>query len=122
MALSRYEKNGLAISLVIITLVATLFPMLVLSESRYYVEYKNTLPFTDDNLLNNRIVNDLRFGAKWKHIYFEMGESEFDGEFGLGWEGGYKFKRGNWELKGKWEGRDKGPLSHKIETEIRYYF
>jgi hypothetical protein len=31
MALTRYEKTGLAISLIIITLVATLFPMLVLS-------------------------------------------------------------------------------------------
>jgi len=32
MALSRYEKQGLIISLIIITLVATLFPMLILAD------------------------------------------------------------------------------------------
>ena len=32
MALSRYEKKGLVISLVVIALVATLFPMLILAE------------------------------------------------------------------------------------------
>ena len=35
MALSRYEKQGLTISLIIITLVATFFPMLILADEEY---------------------------------------------------------------------------------------
>jgi hypothetical protein len=48
MALSRYEKTGLTISLVVITLVATLFPMLILAaESEYnYKIKKNDWEYT----------------------------------------------------------------------------
>jgi len=41
MALSRYEKQGLTISLIIITLVATLFPMLILADEEYNYKLKN---------------------------------------------------------------------------------
>ena len=47
MALSRYEKQGLTISLIIITLVATFFPMLILADEEYnYKLKKNDWEYT----------------------------------------------------------------------------
>ena len=44
---------------------------------------------------------------------------------GNSFEMGYKFKRGNWTFKGKFEGKDKNTkdfIGSKVETEIRYTF
>ena len=47
MALSRYEKQGLTLSLIIITLVATFFPMLLLADEEYnYKLKKNDWEYT----------------------------------------------------------------------------
>ena len=38
---------------------------------------------------------------------------------------GYKFSRGNWTIKGKWEGTDshqRDTFNSKLETEIRFTF
>ena len=44
---------------------------------------------------------------------------------GSSYEAGYKFKKGKWTIKGKWEGSDSSKRDYfksKIETELRYTF
>ena len=44
---------------------------------------------------------------------------------GKSFEMGYKFKRGNWTIKGKVESKDRKNrdfIGSKVETEIRYTF
>jgi hypothetical protein len=79
-----------------------------------YIEYKNTLPLTD-----SATTHDLRLGVKGDNLYFESGMYEKDGETGVSYETGYKFRWNSLEFKGKVEGRRS---NSKIETEIRYNF
>ena len=44
---------------------------------------------------------------------------------GTSYEAGYKFSKGNWTIKGKWEGTDsnqRDTFNSKLETEIRFTF
>jgi len=94
------------------------------ADVRYYAEWKNTLKFGDLEYIPHKDVNDLRFGAKGKHAYFEAGYVNDDGKGdGYGFETGYKFKYESFEFKGKFEGRKYGNVfENKLETEYRYYF
>jgi len=80
-----------------------------------YIEYKNELKYTDSTY--KKTISHIRLGYKTKNnFYFEAGKRT-EGTSG---EIGYKIKRKNWVLKGKWEASHTDALDHKLETEIRY--
>ena len=73
-----------------------------------YLELKNTVPFKNHH--SETSTSHLRLGAM---------------SHGSSYEAGYKFKKGKWTLKGKWEGSDSSKRDYfksKIETELRYTF
>ena len=85
-----------------------------------YLEFKNVVPFRDT--YSQTSISHLRLGYKLKNnLYVEGGVMSH----GTSYEAGYKFSRGNWTIKGKWEGTDsnqRDTFNSKLETEIRFTF
>ena len=85
-----------------------------------YAGFKNEVPFK--NLKAQSDINHLRLGYKFDNsLYIEAGAMTG----GTGIEMGYKFKKGNWTIKGKFEGTDTSQRDYfksKIETEVIYKF
>ena len=85
-----------------------------------YVEFKNVVPFRDT--YSQPSISHLRLGYKLKNnLYVEGGVMSH----GTSYEAGYKFSKGNWTIKGKWEGTDsnqRDTFNSKLETEIRFTF
>jgi len=83
------------------------------SDAEPYIEYKNSTKFThiSDSM---KTTEYLRVGYKFeKNYYVEFGKDSA--------EAGYKFKKGNFTLKGKLEST-KDFSKNGLETEIRYTF
>mgnify|MGYP001167999156 CR=1 FL=1 len=103
-------------------LIIVLFSMFILTSAQAnpYIEIKNELPFVD--LTSQSSVTHYRLGYKFdNNMYVEAGPMTNGNSFEIG----YKFKRGNWTFKGKFEGKDKNTkdfIGSKVETEIRYTF
>ena len=93
-------------------------PMTILANP--YLEFKNVVPFVDT--YSQTSISHLRLGYKLKNnLYVEGGVMSH----GTSYEAGYKFSRGNWTIKGKWEGTDshqRDTFRSKLETEIRFTF
>ena len=85
-----------------------------------YLEFKNVVPFVDT--YSQTSISHLRLGYKLKNnLYVEGGVMSH----GTSYEAGYKFSKGNWTIKGKWEGTDsnqRDTFRSKLETEIRFAF
>jgi hypothetical protein len=85
-----------------------------------YVEFKNVVPFVDN--YSQTSTSHLRLGYKLKNnLYVEGGVMSH----GTSYEAGYKFSRGNWSIKGKWEGlnsNQRDTFNSKLQTEIRFTF
>jgi len=93
-------------------------PMIAIANP--YLEFKNVVPFVDT--YSQTSTSHLRLGYKLKNnLYVEGGVMSH----GTSYEAGYKFSRGNWTIKGKWEGTDsnqRDTFNSKLETEIRFTF
>ena len=93
-------------------------PMTILANP--YLEFKNVVPFVDT--YSQPSISHLRLGYKLKNnLYVEGGVMSH----GTSYEAGYKFSKGNWTIKGKWEGTDsnqRDTFNSKLETEIRFTF
>ena len=91
-----------------------------LSKANPYIEIKNSIPFIGK--YSQSTVTHARLGYKFdNNMYIEGGPMSH----GESYEAGYKFKKGNWTFKGKWEGSDSSQrekFRSKLETEIRYTF
>jgi len=85
-----------------------------------YLEFKNVVPFRDT--YSQPSISHLRLGYKLKNnLYVEGGVMSH----GTSYEAGYKFSKGSWTMKGKWEGTDsnqRNTFNSKLETEIRFTF
>tara|TARA_R110000782_G_scaffold1122_5_gene4326 strand:- start:3017 stop:3382 length:366 start_codon:yes stop_codon:yes gene_type:complete len=90
------------------------------TEASGYASYKHELPLADYKLQAD--INHLRIGYRFDNrMYIEAGAMTG----GTGIEMGYKFKKGNWIVKGKFEGTDttqRDYFKSKVETEIIYTF
>ena len=102
----------------IMTMLMMSIPMTALANP--YLEFKNVVPFRDT--YSQPSISHLRLGYKLKNnLYVEGGVMSH----GTSYEAGYKFSRGNWTIKGKWEGTDsnqRNTFNSKLETEIRFTF
>ena len=102
----------------IMTILMMSIPMTALANP--YLEFKNVVPFRDT--YSQPSISHLRLGYKLKNnLYVEGGVMSH----GTSYEAGYKFSRGNWTIKGKWEGTDsnqRDTFNSKLETEIRFTF
>ena len=102
----------------IMTILMMSIPMTALANP--YLEFKNVVPFVDT--YSQTSISHLRLGYKLKNnLYVEGGVMSH----GTSYEAGYKFSRGNWTIKGKWEGTDsnqRDTFRSKLETEIRFTF
>ena len=102
----------------IMTILIMSIPMTALANP--YLEFKNVVPFRDT--YSQPSISHLRLGYKLKNnLYVEGGVMSH----GTSYEAGYKFSRGNWTIKGKWEGTDshqRDTFNSKLETEIRFTF
>ena len=102
----------------IMTILMMSIPMTALANP--YLEFKNVVPFEDT--YSQTSTSHLRLGYKLKNnLYVEGGVMSH----GTSYEAGYKFSRGNWTIKGKWEGMDsnqRDTFNSKLETEIRFTF
>ena len=102
----------------IMTILMMSIPMTALANP--YLEFKNVVPFVDT--YSQTSISHLRLGYKLKNnLYVEGGVMSH----GTSYEAGYKFSRGNWTIKGKWEGTDsnqRDTFNSKLETEIRFTF
>jgi len=102
----------------IMTILMMSIPMTALANP--YLEFKNVVPFRDT--YSQTSTSHLRLGYKLKNnLYVEGGVMSH----GTSYEAGYKFSRGNWTIKGKWEGMDsnqRDTFNSKLETEIRFTF
>jgi len=102
----------------IMTILIMSIPMTALANP--YLEFKNVVPFRDT--YSQPSISHLRLGYKLKNnLYVEGGVMSH----GTSYEAGYKFSRGNWTIKGKWEGTDsnqRNTFNSKLETEIRFTF
>jgi len=102
----------------IMTILMMSIPMTALANP--YLEFKNVVPFRDT--YSQPSISHLRLGYKLKNnLYVEGGVMSH----GTSYEAGYKFSRGNWTIKGKWEGTDsnqRNTFNSKLETEIRFTF
>jgi len=100
------------------TILMMSIPMTALANP--YLEFKNVVPFRDT--YSQPSISHLRLGYKLKNnLYVEGGVMSH----GTSYEAGYKFSRGNWTIKGKWEGTDsnqRNTFNSKLETEIRFTF
>ena len=85
-----------------------------------YAGFKYEIPYKD--LTKQTEIHHLRLGYKFDNsMYIEAGAMTG----GTGIEMGYKFKKGNWLVKGKFEGTDttqRDYFKSKIETEVIYKF
>ena len=80
-----------------------------------YVEYKHQLKYQDTNFRKD--IHHFRVGYQTKkNFYFEGGPRSN----GTSAEVGYKFEKGPFTIKGKWEGSKTESLDHKLETKVRY--
>jgi hypothetical protein len=102
----------------IMTILIMSIPMTALANP--YLEFKNVVPFVDN--YSQTSTSHLRLGYKLKNnLYVEGGVMSH----GTSYEAGYKFSRGNWTIKGKWEGMDsnqRDTFNSKLQTEIRFTF
>mgnify|MGYP006970503397 FL=1 len=102
----------------IMTILIMSIPMTALANP--YLEFKNVVPFRDT--YSQPSMSHLRLGYKLKNnLYVEGGVMSH----GTSYEAGYKFSKGNWTIKGKWEGTDsnqRDTFNSKLETEIRFTF
>jgi len=102
----------------IMTILMMSIPMTALANP--YLEFKNVVPFRDT--YSQPSISHLRLGYKLKNnLYVEGGVMSH----GTSYEAGYKFSKGNWTIKGKWEGTDsnqRDTFNSKLETEIRFTF
>lgn len=102
----------------IMTILMMSIPMTALANP--YLEFKNVVPFRDT--YSQPSISHLRLGYKLKNnLYVEGGVMSH----GTSYEAGYKFSKGNWTIKGKWEGTDsnqRNTFNSKLETEIRFTF
>jgi hypothetical protein len=102
----------------IMTILIMSIPMTALANP--YLEFKNVVPFVDT--YSQTSISHLRLGYKLKNnLYVEGGVMSH----GTSYEAGYKFSKGNWTIKGKWEGTDsnqRDTFNSKLETEIRFTF
>ena len=102
----------------IMTILIMSIPMTALANP--YLEFKNVVPFRDT--YSQPSISHLRLGYKLKNnLYVEGGVMSH----GTSYEAGYKFSKGNWTIKGKWEGTDsnqRDTFNSKLETEIRFTF
>jgi len=100
------------------TILMMSIPMTALANP--YLEFKNVVPFRDT--YSQPSISHLRLGYKLKNnLYVEGGVMSH----GTSYEAGYKFSKGNWTIKGKWEGTDsnqRNTFNSKLETEIRFTF
>jgi hypothetical protein len=100
------------------TILIMSIPMTALANP--YLEFKNVVPFVDT--YSQTSISHLRLGYKLKNnLYVEGGVMSH----GTSYEAGYKFSKGNWTIKGKWEGTDsnqRDTFNSKLETEIRFTF
>jgi len=89
-----------------------------------YIEYKNELPILNLSLMPTvgEQTHHIRIGEEVTlsgiTMYIEAGGMTN----GYSYETGYKYKKGNWTIKGKYEGKDSGFNRSKLQTEIRYNF
>lgn len=85
-----------------------------------YAGFKYEIPYKD--LTKQTEIHHLRLGYKFDNsMYIEAGAMTG----GTGIEMGYKFTKGNWLVKGKFEGTDttqRDYFKSKIETEVIYKF
>ena len=102
----------------IMTILMMSIPMTALANP--YLEFKNVVPFRDT--YSQPSISHLRLGYKLKNnLHVEGGVMSH----GTSYEAGYKFSKGNWTIKGKWEGTDsnqRDTFNSKLETEIRFTF
>ena len=102
----------------IMTILMMSIPMIAIANP--YLEFKNVVPFRDT--YSQTSTSHLRLGYKLKNnLYVEGGVMSH----GTSYEAGYKFSKGNWTIKGKWEGTDsnqRDTFNSKLETEIRFTF
>ena len=102
----------------IMTILMMSIPMTALANP--YLEFKNVVPFRDT--YSQPSISHLRLGYKLKNnLYVEGGVMSH----GTSYEAGYKFSRGNWTIKGKWEGMNsnqRDTFNSKLQTEIRFTF
>ena len=101
-------------------LIILLFFWSTLAIANPYLEFKNTVPFKDYH--SETSTSHLRLGYKFDNNFYVEGGAMSNGS---SYEAGYKFKKGKWTIKGKWEGSDsskKDYFKSKIETEFRYTF
>ena len=102
----------------IMTILMMSIPMTALANP--YLEFKNVVPFRDT--YSQPSISHLRLGYKLKNnLYVEGGVMSH----GTSYEAGYKFSRGNWSIKGKWEGlnsNQRDTFNSKLQTEIRFTF
>ena len=97
----------------------TLLPLLLVpcAFADPYIEVKNELKYRDS--LYEQAINHIRIGYKGKRNFYVEAGPRTDGTSA---ELGYKFNKGNFTFKGKWEGSKTEDLKHKVETEVRYTF
>jgi|TARA_R110002110_G_scaffold22013_9_gene86308 hypothetical protein len=77
-----------------------------------YIEYKHEHKFEEQKDLHH-----IRLGFRTpKNFYGEIGPRTD----GTSAEIGYKFKKGAFTFKGKWESSKTDKFTHKLETKIRY--
>ena len=103
-----------------IIMAVTLYIPMIAVAGNPYVELKNVVPFRDS--YSQTTTSHLRLGYKLKNnLYVEGGVMSH----GTSYEAGYKFSRGNWSIKGKWEGlnsNQRDTFNSKLQTEIRFTF
>jgi len=94
------------------------------SSADLYVEYKNELPIVP---VIGKEVHHLRIGTtksyKGLTMYVEGGGMSN----GYSYETGYKYKIGQWTIKGKYENKNTSSVpfgvgKSKLQTEVRYTF
>ena len=89
-----------------------------------YIEYKNEQPILSLSLIPTigDEIHHFRYGKTHTYngltLYVEAGHMTN----GYSYETGYKYKTGNWTIKGKYEGKDSGINKSKLQTEVRYTF
>ena len=89
-------------------------------QSSVYLEYKNELPI---HPIVGPEVNHFRIGETTSYkgisLYYEVGVMTN----GYSYESGYKYQRGSWTIKGKYENKSNSRYEKsKLQTEIRYTF
>ena len=84
-----------------VLLVVLLTTPFVTPHANPYLELKNTVPFKDYH--SETSTSHLRLGYKFDNNFYVEGGAMSNGS---SYEAGYKFKKGKWTIKGKWDGSD----------------